>query len=72
MAAGTRPPSAPEIIASIRKGYLMTSSNHEAGARVRMAWQRPAIVRMGAADAEGTTAMSMIPDATRPNRMMGS
>ncbi len=50
----------------------MTNSDNATGMAGRMAWQRPAVVRMGAADAEGTTMMSMMPDATRPNRMMGS
>lgn len=46
----------------------MTNSNNTG----RMAWQRPAVVRMGAADAEGNTRMTMLQDAVRPNRMMGS
>lgn len=50
----------------------MTNATDGMGAPARMTWQRPAIVRMGAADAEGTTPMTMLPDATRPARMMGS
>ncbi|MEE4451356.1 hypothetical protein [Novosphingobium resinovorum] len=38
----------------------------------RMAWHRPTIVRMGAADAEGNVMMSMLTDTLRPRRMMGS
>lgn len=38
----------------------------------RMTWQRPTIVRMGAADAEGNVMMSMNTDALNPRRMMGS
>lgn len=38
----------------------------------RMTWQRPTLVRMGAADAEGTQMMSMVTDADTPRRMMGS
>lgn len=37
-----------------------------------MPWQRPTVVRMGAADAEGSTRMSMLTDADNPRRMMGS
>ncbi|WP_162792257.1 hypothetical protein [Novosphingobium sp. P6W] len=50
----------------------MANSNNTMGTSGRMTWQRPAVVRMGAADAEGTTMMSMITDSTLPRRMMGS
>jgi hypothetical protein len=50
----------------------MTEPYETSAASARMTWQRPTLVRMGAADAEGNTMMSMLPDATRPNRMMGS
>jgi len=50
----------------------MTNFDNTTGSSGRMAWQRPAVVRMGAADAEGTVMMSMTTDSTRPNRMMGS
>lgn len=50
----------------------MANSNTPAGTPDRMVWQRPTVVRMGAADAEGNTAMSMLTDELRPRRMMGS
>lgn len=50
----------------------MRNSEETVGLADRMVWQRPAVVRMGAADAEGNVMMSMITDATRPRRMMGS
>jgi hypothetical protein len=50
----------------------MTYSEDTTSPSGRMTWQRPSLVRMGAADAEGTTRMSMLTDAARPRRMMSS
>jgi len=55
------------------KGWLdMANSENSAGVSGRLSWQRPSVVRMGAADAEGNTMMSMVTDTLRPRRMMGS
>ncbi|MBF7010230.1 hypothetical protein QUC32_11170 [Novosphingobium resinovorum] len=51
---------------------MANSENSAAGVSGRLSWQRPSVVRMGAADAEGNTMMSMVTDTLRPRRMMGS